>query len=623
MFGLFAAFGTMMQDFSAERLRAIWGPVAKAKTFSNRSNVTMTHWVPENHPEKPAVYSSGDDMFHLVVDGYVITGSGRTTIGLSAQIDSLLDCFQKQGIPEGLGGLLAGSYVMTAVDMSSHKAYVITDPIGSIPVYIGETSKGLLVSTNPVALARTGVVDTTPDMTACAEWALFAYILGDRYPVRGIRTLGPGTILSMDLRSGKIHRQTCERFWEIPASGNTPPVEETAEAFRQACARLQRIAPCPANLQSAGMDSRLISASWPRGDEISCFTYGDPEAHEIRIARMVAEVRGARWTHTWQHGDEVAANADSIFHESGIIMWPDRRFVAGKIASENLSGVLDGLCGDVILGGSYYGHDKYFGWGKTAKRLFARPFDLGYSGISMDRIAEAMYDDILQVKDFGYLNGFLDGDFVLSLQRERGNILQDIRDSIQATRPGENSLALLWRNFLIANRASHYTVLQGVMCRRYLNVYYPFTNDREFARTAMNIHPKDSMYRRYYIRLYRRCHPRYAEIPYCDSLLPIRRPVLNHKLSSILLSKDLWIPHLTGSPHGRVRDPNGWAIWLRESGRLREYVRSCLSSAGLSDKTREDVYFRDIESGKTEGGGKLFHLASIAKWMTISKSLRQ
>ena len=181
-------------------------------------------------------------------------------------------------------------------------------------------------------------------------------------------------------------------------------------------------------------------------------------------------------------------------------------------------------------------------------------------------------------------------------------------------------MAMLWRNFLLATRAVHYTNQQGVVCKKFINVYYPFTNDRDFARIAMTIHPEDSMYRRYYIHLYRRCHPRFAGIPYGDTLIPIRRPAINHKLSKILISKNLSIPKLTGSPQGRVRDPNGWSIWLEESGKLRDYVQSCLASAGLLDKTRADAYFKGIASGKVRGGGKLFHLASMAKWMTLSKS---
>src|SRR5512146_3012511 len=113
------------------------------------------------------------------------------------------------------------------------------------------------------------------------------------------------------------------------------------------------------------------------------------------------------------------------------------------------------------------------------------------------------------------------------------------RTSCRISTPAEDSMAMLWRNFLLANRGAHYTNQQGVVCKKFVNVYYPFTNDREFSRLAMSIHPKDSMYRRYYIRLYRRCHPRFAEIPYGDTLIPIRRPVLNHKLSKILISKNL------------------------------------------------------------------------------------
>lgn len=582
--------------------------------------MTIARFTPENHPENPDIYSSGDDNLHLSIDGYVITRKPQTASGIRVHVDSLIESFQGKDISKGLDDIVAGSYVMTVVDASAQKAYIITDPIGSLPVYISKVERGWLVSTNPVALARSGFVDIGLDMTACAEWALFAYALGERYPVKGIRTIAAGTIVSLDLRTGKVHRENFERLWETPIGEKSPSPERTAETFNEACDRLKRIDPRPANLQSAGMDSRLITASWPRGFDPPCYTYGDPDAHEIRIARMVAEKRGSRWSHTWQHGDEVAENADSIFQESGIILWPDRRFVAEKIAADHHSGVLDGLCGDVMLGGSYYGHDKYFGWAKTIKRLFARPCDVRYSQFPMDRIVEAIFRNISQVKDPGYFNSFLNDGSLLSIQQEKENILQDIWECIRTTRPDMDSMALLWRNFLLANRASHYIVQQGVMCKKFANVYYPFTNDREFARTAMSIHPKDSMHRRYYIRLYRRCHSRFAEIPYGDTLIPIRRTVLNHKLSTILLSKNLSIPHLTGSPHGRVRDPNGWSIWLEESGRLREYVQSCLASAGMLDKTRADFYFKNIASGKVRGGGKLFHLASIAKWMTLSKT---
>ncbi len=620
MFGLFAAFGSISKQISAEILGGLWVSGSKMQVYSDNANFTMARFVPEQHPEKPIFFSSGNARSHLVIDGYVITQSAQKTSGLPAQVGSLIECFQEKGIARGLQDLVSGSYVMTIVDTLEQKAHVITDPAGSLPVYIGKTDNGWLVSTNAMALARTGHVDTTPDRTACAEWVLFSYALGERYPVKGIQALPAGTVLSIDLRSCIAERKSLERIWETPLRDKSPTVESTAETFRQACARLQRIDPRPANLQSSGMDSRLITASMPAGSEPACYTYGDPDAHEIRIARRIAETRGSRWIHTWQHGDEVADAMDSIFQESGVIMWPDRRFAAEKIAADGYAGVLDGLCGDVMLGGSYYGHDKYFGSNKRVKRLFAVPHDVKYSDIATDRIAEAIFSDILQVNDPGSLNGMLNDEAVKTILDEKVNIMQDIYECIQASRPVEDSMAMLWRNFLLATRAAHYTNQQGVVCKKFINVYYPFTNDREFARTAMSIRPEDSMYRRYYLRLYRRCYPRYADIPYGDTLIPIRRPALNHKLSKILISKNLSIPMLTGSPRGKVRDPNGWSIWLEESGKLREYVRSCLASAGLLDETRADGYFKEIASGKTRGGGKLFHLASIAKWMTLPKS---
>jgi asparagine synthetase B (glutamine-hydrolysing) len=620
MFGLFAAFGPISREYASDRIKALWIPGSKMEIVSNRVDYKIARFVPENHQNIPEFYSSGDGKLQMALDGYVITESAQKISGLEAQVGSLIESFQGKGIAGGLQDLVAGSYVMTVVDTLEQKAHVITDPAGSLPVYIGKTEKGWLVSTNATALARSGHIDTTPDKTACAEWVLFAYALGERYPAKGIQALAPGTVLSIDLRSGIAERKGIERIWETPLGEKSPPVENAAEAFRQACARLQRIDPSPANLQSSGMDSRLITASLPAGYEPACYTYGDPDAHEIQIARRIAETRGSRWFHTWQHGDEVADAMDPIFHESGIIMWPDRRFAAEKMASNGHAGVLDGLCGDVMLGGSYYGHDKYFGSYKRIKRLFAMPNDVKYTDVAGDRIAEAIFTDILQINDPGYFKDMLNDETIKSILGEKDNILQDIYNCIQTSKPVEDSMAMLWRNFLLATRAVHYTNQQGVVCKRFINVYYPFTNDRDFSRIAMSIRPEDAMYRRYYVRLFRRCHPRFAEIPYGDTLIPIRRPALNHKLSKILISKNLTIPYLTGTHHGKARDPNGWAIWLEESSNLREYVQSCLASAGMLDKTRADVYFNEIASGYIKGGGKLFHLASIAKWMTLPKT---
>lgn len=581
----------------------------------------MARFVPESHQEAPTIYSSRDATLHLAIDGYIIMQFAQITFGLHRHIESLVEDFQRKGIREGLHDLVAGSYVMMAFDASKRKAYIITDPIGSLAVYISNVGNGWLVSTNPVMLARSGLIDTTIDRIACAEWAFFAYAMRERYALKGIRKIPPGAIFSIDLRLDKSKCERFERFGNVSIGEKTPAVEDVAEAFKRACAHLMYIDPNPAHLQSAGMDSRLITASLPESFKPACYTYGNPDAHEIRIARLVAEKREFPWFHTWQHGDQVADNADSIFNESGVIMWPDRRFAAELIASNNHLGVIDGLAGDALVGGSFFGHMNCFGFNKLLKRIMARPYDEKYSKFSMDHIVESIYESILQVKDPGYFRNFLSDDAISLVNCERENILQDIWDSIRDNKPKLDSIALLWRNFLMANRIPNYTIQQGIMCKKYINIYYPFTNDREFYRLAMRIQPKDSMYRRYYIRLYRRCHPGYAEITYGDTLIPVRRPVINHKLSGVLLSLNKSIPYLTGRSHDKVRDPNGWGIWLEESGRLRDYVYTCLESAGLLDKSRADNYFREIASGKIKGSGKLFHLASIARWMTISKSI--
>jgi hypothetical protein len=91
MFGLFAAFGPISKQFSVERLRDLWISGSKMQVFSDNANATMVRFVPENHPEIPAVYSSGDGKLHLAMDGYVIMRSAQKTSGLPAQVDSLIE----------------------------------------------------------------------------------------------------------------------------------------------------------------------------------------------------------------------------------------------------------------------------------------------------------------------------------------------------------------------------------------------------------------------------------------------------------------------------------------------------------------------------------------------------
>jgi hypothetical protein len=85
------------------------------------------------------------------------------------------------------------------------------------------------------------------------------------------------------------------------------------------------------------------------------------------------------------------------------------------------------------------------------------------------------------------------------------------------------------------------------------------------------------------------------------------------------MSIGVYIPFLTGNPKGRERDANSWNKWLRQSRLMRETTLAFLREGGILDEENGARTFDAIRVGARGGSGKVFHLAGIAKWLTLSR----
>jgi hypothetical protein len=621
MFGLFLALGNAAYRLIPAQVAEAWPSGSVFEALQPASGVSLIRFAPRHASKSgPAFVWSKDQQLLVCLDGYIVTDSVGENGGLDRQLESLAEMFRTRGIADSIKYIAAGSYTMFVVDLSRGACHVLGDQVGSLPLYLAAEDGGYVVSTNPVALARVSACDRTFDQTACAEWALIGYAIGDRYPLKGIRTLKTGRMFTWDLTSSNYQISAVpDTIWNTPLLENKPRLADIAEQFGQAIRRIAAIDPHPANLQSAGMDSRLILASWPRGYNPDCYTYGNPDAHEIGFARAIAHTRGSRWHHVWCEGDEASEYLDRMFALSGIIAWPDRYFAGVQMARDGHHGTLDGLSGDVTLGGSFYTFDRRFSRAGKMARYIGQLIDQPISRFGLDRIASELFDNITQAKNPAILREFTTADFVQAVLQERQNILSDIHRELSEDHAAGNSLAILWRNFLLRNRMPHMTVQQAVMCRAAVNVYSPFSNDRDFTRLLLGIRPQDTAFAKLYIRMYRKLFPAYARIPWGASMIPINRPAFNHKLSSILMSKRVHIPWLTGPVDSHPNDPNSWGLWLRQSARMRESGISSLRAAGILDEQNAAAAAAEIAAGRRLGGGKLFHFASIARWIMLSR----
>jgi|GEM_PF-3549545 len=624
MYGLFVAVGSVVRLCDGKDLSSIWPVPSGSEVVAPSEDVRIARFEPTDAASRRGFVWSDDRQVLVHVDGYLYTSTAPRSAARAEQARSFANTCRKDGYESAIRSIAGGTFNLVVVDLSRSLCHVSTDPIGSLTLYHSPVEGGWLLSTNPVALARSGLIDVSPDFTAMAEWAYIGYTLGDRFLLKGIRVVPPYTSFHWDSRkSDGSFSENPDSPWKILPGKTGPSPEEVTDAFIEACRRIAILEPRPAHFQSAGKDSRFILASWPNDYNPTCYTYGDDRSLEVSIARSVAELRGSRWVHAWLDGDEVAKDLDGLFHATGMIVFPDRYLAARQIRRDGHSGVLDGYLGGVFNGSGYLDCDRYFSLLSRLGRYLTVYIDQKVSAIGNDRIAEAILDSILEVRGDDTLREYASGDFVARLRAEWPDILHDLHLQVERFTPANDSLAALWNDLVLANRSAHAIVQQMVIVRSFVDVYCPFSGDVELLRMLRTIPPGEAAHDRFYYRMYRKGFPAYANIVEDKSLLPITRPTILHKTSAFLMGKGISIPYLTGNKQGREVDANSWGRWLRQSPSMRDTALAFLREGGILDEKIGARTFDAIGAGAKQGNGKIFHLAGVARWLAMSGMKRK
>lgn len=604
MHNLLAAIGP-----TAHARQPKWGISAEVQAVV-RNEVRVERCSPRGQPLPDWHSTSHSGGVQVFLDGELIVNDLLSECRLGAHLTAFAQLIETRGIDYALQRLIGGSFVAVVLDRTG-RAVLLRDPLGSIPVYEAHAGADWLISTNPLVLARESDVDNTPDRIGLASWALVGYTIGTRHLVRGVRSvdLGVQRVREPDgtVRSGPL---PFDPFAQMPLSDGGPSVTEITEAFARGCERMAATQVPTAHMQSGGMDSRLILAAWPQTQDIACYGYGDPDSGEVDIARQVAQLRSAAYHHAQPSGDQVAQMLPDVYEAAGLMVFPERWHLADRIAADGHHRVLDGFAGGPVLGGLFSTTRQ--SWRSHMDKLRARHRDEIIDTPDMESIARDIYSMICELPDPARMAGYLAPDFIADLQLARDDVINDIRDELERLRPADNSVALLVRNFTIANRTAHSIALQGVLSRRTLAVAFPFAADYGFLKLALSVPLSRAAYRRLHMQVFCAHFPRYAEIPYGGgSMLPLHRSAAAHQISKTLLGRGIRVGGLTGP---LTRSPNNWATWLRESEALRELTGDALRAGGIAASGLQGN-LRRLADGVATASGKLLHMASIGRWL--------
>ncbi|WP_336345550.1 asparagine synthetase B family protein [Halalkalicoccus ordinarius] len=320
---------------------------------------------------------------------------------------------------------------------------VITDRLGTHPVYYAAVDGGVVLSTSIQSLPRHPAVDAEVDREGFYEYLAFNRVSGLETPFEDVSTLPPGSITTIDLATGE--RET-EQYWRLRYEPLDRSFSYFVDRFVELLQRvLEERSSDPRRyglLLSGGSDSRLLLAA---ADVPVAYHLADWMSREARTAERAAMSSGAKLRLLRRPDDH---------HERMLEHVPSRMNFNGRFDQAHVNG-FDGRLReevDVLMTGLY--GDSFFKGGLVPKRVL----DLGGVGSITTPVAR----DLGSVED--YLDA-LDGSLPPYVERPP-SIDSVLRERIEERDDGS-----------IVFGGVEYPSLRELVL---FSDYYPLSNDRDY-----------------------------------------------------------------------------------------------------------------------------------------------
>lgn len=189
---------------------------------------------------------------------------------------------------------LSGSFCFAIHDTESGDLVLVSDRLGTRPLFYGTTPDGKFIFASQVApILACPEIDRSLNVASAIEFCTLQRVLGEKTHHIGIQMLPPASVLRY--RAGKL---SIWPYWHPqyhPHPGSADEyAEELARVMRNATRQLTRGDARVAMLLSGGLDARMVVAATE--GELDCFSFGDYENPEVQTARRIAEARGFDFT---------------------------------------------------------------------------------------------------------------------------------------------------------------------------------------------------------------------------------------------------------------------------------------------------------------------------------------
>jgi asparagine synthetase B (glutamine-hydrolysing) len=532
-------------------------------------------------PSWPGVLRAG--ACTIAIDGHFVL-DGKLCLGRSAEERRTVAA----ALADDLEGFLArvenGFFNIVIHDRARAETRFASDRFGALPLYLLRHPGELVFASTYAGLKALSRRPLAPDPVGIAELYWFGYPLGERTSWIGVRQIPAATIVRVRWSDG------AERHFGVAAELPQPPLPASPTAFAEqmvdamsiAARRLHRPDARYGAKVSAGMDSRLILATWPDA-RVHTYTHGFAGSAEMRLAARLAGALGMPHAAVPIEGDFFTRLQLPLFEDYGLAEFFHRASLARQRA-DGVELVLDGLAGDMVLGGLAMKRGT-----SVVRQALGMAPPPPPSEESDDEIAEQILSRI-RVPDAQYQP--------ISAQAVRGldacwaairaDMVEEVR---QARRRGADSHAV-HAHVIFRNRTRRYISLQGTSCRPDVETLYPFL-DRDVLCWLGRIPAEWAANKRLYVEIYRRFLPAVRNTPGLFSLLPYSLPRPAHYAGRVaryaLERAGMRLSLATGGRvHWWAADSIQWRRWIAFDRELRAALREFMRTSAVFDAASFD-----------------------------------
>jgi asparagine synthetase B (glutamine-hydrolysing) len=411
----------------------------------------------------------------------------------------------------GFGEVRCPPWLRCHHDAEKRTTRIEVDRYGFSLVYTRTIGSFVLFCSSARALAA---LDPKPkrDLSAIAELLAFDHVLGERTLYAGVTAVPQGAELTVSPRGSKLTQRF--RYSDIPLHKTTLDAAATdlVTSWKRAIVvalDLQRDGSRITAPLSGGLDSRLLARSAiDAGAELDVFTFArDASCPDAMIAREVARTLGTPWRFLTLDDDWLAAFADrasqltdghlDVIHSYGVNLLDG--FTPGRLR-------LDGLAGDVVLGGSFLPIRPPPSSLTSKQRLNAL-------WRSRSRLDAAVWQELMLPEARGALTHLA-----------HASLAESVADAgYNETDPRASDF------WVLRHRIRRFTVNGALLWQSVARNVYPFFEPR-FVDRLLGVHPDLRRNAALQLRFFQRGYPALARIPWQKT----GRPLPEGGLSGVL-----------------------------------------------------------------------------------------